>query len=201
MAGAFQAECDRDEAGGEIDNAARNKERRHPARALLVQDDRHFGNAFDAADAGTDQHAGRGLVLVTFRPPAGVVERLFGRAHRVKNKVVDLALLLGLHPLIGIEGAVAAVATRDHAGDFGGYVGDVERIDDFGAALTLEQTLPCRFHTASERRDHPHPGDDDTSHSRLQAKLTLLRSALPGIAPSSATKEAIERPRRLSLSF
>src|SRR6185437_11568752 len=139
------------------------------------------------------------LVLVTFRPPAGVVERLLGRAHGVQNEVVDLALLLGLHPLIGIEGAVAAVATRDHAGDLGVHVGDVEGIDDLGAALALDEAPPCRFHTASERRDHPHPGDDDTSHSRLQAKLTLLRSALPGIAPSSATKEAIERPRRLSL--
>ena len=40
VVGAFQAECDRDEAGSEIDDAARNKERRNPARAFLVQHDR-----------------------------------------------------------------------------------------------------------------------------------------------------------------
>ena len=38
--------------------------------------------------------------------PAGIVERLRRRAHRIDDEVVDLALLLRLHPLIGIVGAV-----------------------------------------------------------------------------------------------
>jgi hypothetical protein len=54
--------------------------------------------------------------------------------------------------LIGIEGAIAAVAARDAAGDLTGDIGDVEPVDSFGAALTLEQALPCRLHAASERR-------------------------------------------------
>ena len=61
------------------------------------------GDALDAADAGADQHAGSGLILIACRPPAGVVERLARRAHGVDDEVVDLALLLRLHPLIGID--------------------------------------------------------------------------------------------------
>ena len=152
VVGAFQAEFDGDEAGCEIDDAAGNEERRHPARPLFPQCDGHIGDALDAADAGADHHAGIGLIFVALRPPAGVVERLACRAHGVDDELVDLALLLRLHPLIGIEGAIAAVAARDAAGDLTGDIGDVEPVDSFGAALTLEQALPCRLHAASERR-------------------------------------------------
>src|ERR1700690_619163 len=200
MVGALQTELDRHIAGGEIDDTAGNEERRNPARTLLVQNNGVGGDALDTADAGADQHPGRALVLVALRPPAGVVERLARRAHAENDEIVDLALLLRLHPLIGIVGAVGAVAARHHAGDLAGYVGDVEAFDLFHAALALEQALPCRFHAASERREHPHPGDDDTSHGRLRAKLnapTLHR----GIAHTPATNEAIEHAWWLSLSF
>ena len=39
---------------------------------------------------------------------------------RIDDELVDLALLLRLHPLVGIVGAVGAVAVRDHAGDLAG---------------------------------------------------------------------------------
>ena len=165
MIGAFQAECDRDIAGGEVDQAARDEERRHPARALLMQNERGLGDAFDAADAGADHHAGRDLVLVAFRLPAGVGERLTRGAERVGNELVDLALLLRLHPLIGIVGAAGTVAARDLAGDLGRQVGDVELFDSAGAALSGDQSLPRDLDAASERRDHAKPCDNDTPHA------------------------------------
>ena len=84
VVGTLEAEGDGDEAGSEIDDAARNEERRHAARALFAQHDRGVGDALDAADAGADQHAGAGLILVALRLPAGVVERLARRAHARK---------------------------------------------------------------------------------------------------------------------
>src|SRR5476651_1665944 len=98
----------------------------HPARTFFMQIDRRLGDALDAANAGADQHAGHGLIFVTGRPPAGVVERLARRAHGIDDELIDLALLLGLHPLVGIEGGVAAVAARHAASDLAGDVGDVE---------------------------------------------------------------------------
>src|SRR6185312_14894047 len=100
-----------------------------------------------------------------------VVERLARRTHAEDDEVVDLALLFRLHPLVGIVGAVRAVAARDHAGDLGGDVGDLEGIDLLGAALALDQARPGRFDAAAERRDHSHSGDDDTSHDRLRAEM------------------------------
>ena len=60
------------------------------------------------------------LVFVASRLPAGIVERLARGAHGEDDEIVDLALLLRLHPLIGIEGAVRAVAARHLAGDLAG---------------------------------------------------------------------------------
>ena len=88
------------------------KNGRDPARALVVQGHGGVVDAADAADAGADHHAGGALVLVGLRVPAGVVQGLAGGRHRVDDERVDLALLLRLHPGVGIEGAVAAVAER-----------------------------------------------------------------------------------------
>ena len=95
----FEAMLDRDIAGGKIDQAPGNEERAHPARALLGEEQRGLLDALQAADAGADQHAGADLILIGGRLPARVVQRLRGGAHRVDDEVVDLALLLRLHPI------------------------------------------------------------------------------------------------------
>ena len=110
---------DRHIAGGEIDQPAGNEERRHPARPALLQHDGGFRDSGEAADAGADHHAGVDLVLIARGLPTGIGQRLRRRAHRKDDEVVDLALLLRLHPLVGIEAAVAAVAARNLAGDLG----------------------------------------------------------------------------------
>ena len=162
----LEPELDRHVARREVDQAPGDEERRHPARPLLFEHDRGLGNAFDAADARPDEHARRDPVLVILGPPAGVVERLPGGAHRIGDEIVDLALLLGRHPLIGIVAAVGPVAARNDAGDLGGQIGDVEALDLARAAFAGEQSMPARIHAAAERRHHSYARDDDTSHIR-----------------------------------
>ena len=58
------------------------------------------------------------LRLVLGRP-AGVAHRLVGGGHRVEDEGVDLALVLGRHPVVGVERAVRTVAERHLAGDVG----------------------------------------------------------------------------------
>src|SRR4030081_3602505 len=116
------------------------------------------------ADPRPDHHAGADLILMRGRLPARILDRLGGGAHRKGDELVDLALLLGLHPLIRIVGAVLAVAARNLACDLGGQVGDLEFLDAARAALALEETRPRRLDAAGERRHHAHSGDDNTSH-------------------------------------
>src|SRR5437660_1785834 len=165
MVRSLEAELNRHITGGEIDDAARDEERRDAARALLLQGDRGIGNPLDAADAGSDHHAGGDLVFIARRLPAGMFDRLARRAHRVDDEVIDPALLLRLHPLIGIVGAVRAVAARNGACDFRREILDVECLDSARSALAREQTLPRVFDTAAERRHHAEPRDNHTPHA------------------------------------
>src|SRR5258708_38145097 len=112
MSGAFQAVGDGDVAGGKSDQAARNEEGRYPARSPLLEDDRHFGNAFDAAHTGADQHAGIGLIVRAFWMPARVLDRLARDRPRADDEGINLALIFRLHPFVGIERLARAVTAR-----------------------------------------------------------------------------------------
>ena len=120
-----------------------------------------------SADARADQHAGADLILIRGRLPTGVGQRLRGRRHGVDNKVIDLALLFRLHPIVRIEGAVAAVAARNLASDLTGQVGDVEILDALGRVLAGGQPPPRDFDAAAERRKETKTCNDDTSHLTL----------------------------------
>src|SRR6195952_155861 len=104
--------------------------------------------------------------------PVGVVERLLRRAHREDDEIIDLALVLVLHPLVGIEGAVGAVAARNHAGDAAGQIRHVERIDLPGAALAVEDALPGRLDAAAEWRHHAEARDDNPPHIQDSSPLS-----------------------------
>src|SRR6516225_4593134 len=138
----LQAECDRHETRCKVDDAARNKEWRYAAWAPLVQRNGGFGDAFDTAYAGTDEHTRVCLVVVACWMPSSIVERLMRGTHCEDYKLVDFALLFRLHPLIGIIGTIRAITARDLAGNFARDVRDVETINLSGAALSLEQMRP-----------------------------------------------------------
>src|SRR5262249_59761371 len=128
MVRTLEAVLDRHIAGREIDDAAGHEEWRHAPRPALLE---HHAGICDAArttDAGAHEHAGDDLVVVALRLPAGVLERLLGRAHRIDDEFVDLALLLRLHPLIGIVGAGGTVAARDLTGDASRQVRPPQRL-------------------------------------------------------------------------
>jgi hypothetical protein len=111
---------DGDIAGSEVDDPARNEKGRDPARALLIERDGCIVDAPNAADAGPDQDARRDLVLVGLGLPAGIVEGLLGSRDGVDDEGVDLALILRVHPLVGMIGPFAA--SRDLACDLAGEI-------------------------------------------------------------------------------
>ncbi len=153
MVGALELVLDRHVAGGEIDQAPGNEERADAARALLLQQHRGLGDARQAADARADEHAGALLLLGRVGDVAGIGDRLLGRRHRVDDEVVDLALLLRLHPIVGIELAVGLVAARNEAGDLAGEIADLELLDAARAVGAGEQRLPRRLDAAADGRD------------------------------------------------
>ena len=165
MVGALEAVADGHITRAQIDEASRDEEGRDTTRALFLQEDRCFVDAAKAPNAGADQHAGGALVLVAFGMPAGVVESLGRGGDREDDVVIDLALLLGLHPLIGIEGALGSIAAGNHAGDLAGNVGNIESFNTSRAAASFEQALPGVLYATGERRNHPETGDDDPSHA------------------------------------
>src|SRR5262245_44429302 len=139
--------------------------------------------------------------------PAGVVEGLPGRAHREDNEVIDFALLLWLHPLVGIEAAVGAVAARNLHRDFTGNVGYIEMLDFPRSAFACEQSFPSWFNAASQRCEHPQSGNDHTSHRPCPAPATRpslvgsLRFARGQPAAAAAGRRAVANRKALGTRF
>jgi hypothetical protein len=164
MVRAAQLVLDGHLAGSEVDQAAGNEEGRDAARTLVAQRIAGLDDAFEAADAGADEHAGRDLVLVGLRMPAGVGKRHVGRRHRIDDERVDLALFLGLHPLVGIIGAAGAVAERNGTGNLCGEVLDLEGGHPGGAATAFEKPGPGDFGATAKRGYHAGTRDNDAPH-------------------------------------
>src|SRR4029079_5173487 len=184
-------------AGGEIDQAAGNEERRNLARSALLQEQRGVGDAGQAADPGADQGAGGAFVVFGLGMPVGIVERLACGSHRKYDEIVDLALVLRLHPLVRIEGAVAAVAARNHAGDLAGEIGDLEGLDPPRAALAVEDTRPRCVNAAAEWRNHAQPRDDNPSHFKDSSPKLAGHNKKPGDRSTTA-RPALCVPRGAS---
>src|SRR5690606_7397384 len=106
------------------------------ARTLLVQRDRGLVDAADAADARADQRTDAVLLFLGLRLHPGVIDGLFGRRHGVDDEGINLALLLHVHPLVGVEPALGVVAQGDPVGDLAGNVVDPEVVDAPGTAFT-----------------------------------------------------------------
>src|SRR6185437_8712494 len=164
MIGALEAVLDRHVSRSEVDQSAGNEEGRYLARSALLEQQRGIGDAGETTDAGADHRSGGATLLLGRGVPVGIVERLTRRAHGKDDEVVDLALVLRLHPLIGVERAVAAVAARNDAGDTAGEVGDVKGVDFPGAALAVEDAPPGRLDAAAEWRHHAEARDDNPPH-------------------------------------
>src|SRR5262249_56480640 len=110
--------------------------------SLLGKEQRRLLNTLQPSNAGADEDTGADLVLIGSRLPPGILQRLGRRRHRVDDELVDLALLLGFHPVVSIEGAVGAIPVRNLTGDLAGEIGDVEILDAAGGALAGGPAAP-----------------------------------------------------------
>src|SRR5581483_7720723 len=113
--------------------------------------------------------------------------RLLRRRHREDDEIIDLALVLRLHPLIGIEGGLRAVAARHDAGDLARQVRNVEGLDPARAARALEDALPGRLDATAEWRHHAEAWHDDSSH-------VCHPSPLSGGLAQEAGRPSVPRP-------
>src|SRR5258707_14356448 len=202
MVGAFQPVLDRDIAGSEINQTARNEEWRHFSRSPLLEQDRRVGDARQPADAGPDQRARRAAFVLRRGVPVRVIERLARRAHCKDDEIVDLALVLRLHPLVGIEGAIRTVAAGNDAGDPAGQIRDVERLDLPRVALAIEDTRPARLDATAEWRNHAQPRDDHPSHLQTSSPKPAADNKKPGdrtttARPASSPSARASAPRVL----
>ena len=163
MVRALEAETDRDIARRHVNDAARDEERADTPWALLVQGHRGVVDGADAADPRADQNAGAFAFLVGLGFGPGVGDGLRCGRHAVDDERINLALLLHIHPFVGIEFAIRIVAKRHAAGDLAGNVIDLKIVDALGAALAREQVRPGGFDPAAQWTDDAYPGDDDAA--------------------------------------
>ena len=110
---------------------------------LLRQQQRSLRNAVEPADARTDENAAALLLLRGLGLIAGVADGLLGGSHGVNDEIIDLALLLRLHPIIGIEGAIGAVTAGNETSDLAGDVRDLELLHAARAAFSGKQPRPA----------------------------------------------------------
>ena len=172
VVGTLEMVSDRDLPAHQIDETAGNEKRRDAARPFLMQGHGGVVDAPKSADSRADQYPGLDLLLVGLRGPFGVAQRLRRGAHAVNDEVVNPALLLELHPVVGVEG-VGSVSARHLRGDLAGQVRDVEVLDPAGPRLAGQKPAPRRLDAASDRAHHAKTGDDDPPHALHVHFLTV----------------------------
>ena len=175
----LEAIGDRHDARAQIDQAARDEERADPPRPLFMDQDRRRLDRRQPANARPDQHAGAAALILVLGLPAGVGHRLFRRRHAIDDELVVAALFFRLDPLVGIEGARAAVAGPDLAGDAAWHVGGIEAGDRTGSRAAGYQTLPAFLDTRRQGSDETETRDDHSAHwaKFLRARLLIDRQA------------------------
>ena len=166
MVGSLEAVLDRDIPRRQVDQTARNEERADPFWAFFLKQDRGVGDAGQTADAGADEHTGVDLLFARISFPAGVFQGLIGGGNRIDYKVIDLALILVLHPIVGIEVAVGQAALGDEVRDLAGDIRDFKFADPACATFAFKQPRPRRLDATTERRDQPETRNNDpTQHA------------------------------------
>src|SRR5260370_36020006 len=117
---------DRNITRSKVDQAPGNEKRRYLARPALLQKQRGIGDAGQPPDPRADHGASGATILFGDGMPIGIVERLARRTHCENDEIIDLALILRLHPLVWVEAAVAAFAARNHSGEPACKIGNIK---------------------------------------------------------------------------
>ncbi len=197
-----EAIADRNMAGGEVDQIGRDEKRRQTARPALLQGEPALGDAGQAADAGADHDPGALALILALGRPLGILDRLGGGGHRIDDKAVHLALVLGRDPVIGVEQPGGGFAARHLGGNPRRQVGDIEGLDRAHPRSPGDQALPVALEADAEGRHQPHAGHDDASHPVLMAgqRVEGSRGSGPLWAIGGAGRRQ-ERRRRLSCAL
>src|SRR5690606_5783724 len=169
-----EAETDRHMAGSQIDQAPRDKEGADTARTLFMQRHGSIIDAPNAANARTDQDASALLFFLGLGLDASVLNGLRGSSHGVDDEIVYLALLLALHPLVGIVLAIGIVSQRQTVSDLTGDIIDLNVVDTLGSTLACQNVGPGGLHSATKGRDKPHSGDDDSAQFHVSTLSVQL---------------------------
>ena len=165
MIGPPKAVADRDLPRGEVDQRRGDEEGRDPPRSPFVKQHRRVCDRGQPTDARAHHHPGAQRLRLARVGPARLLHRLLRRRHRVKNELVDLALLLGLHVARGIERPLARPGHL--AGIGGGVARGVELGDRPRTRAPGEDRSPGRLDPIRQRRDHAHARDHATPHRIL----------------------------------
>ena len=143
---AAQVLADAHQAGGHVDDAARNHEGRNAARTAFDHGLVVVADGLQTADARTDDAAGAvALLVVADKVKAGVVEGLRGGRRGKLHVAVITAGLLGL------QAAGGRIEVLDFAGDAAAEFGSVKLGDRADAAFTCQKSLPARFNIEPKR--------------------------------------------------
>ena len=126
--------------------------------------------------------------------PVSVVKRLRRCAHGKNDEIVDLALLFRLHPFVGVEGTLRAVAAWNLAGNLAGNVGYIEILDVPDAALAGQQPLPGPLDPAGERHHHAKTCDNDASHEGAPDRRIGRDGSQEGRCKASCAHVAADHP-------
>src|SRR5579883_2458906 len=139
------------------------------------------GSALDSLqspDAGANQHGSSIPILLACRMPACVVKGLIGSRHCEDDEIINLALFFRLHPIVGIEFALAGTSL-DEAADLTGDVRHVKLGDAPRTALSRNEVGPGGFDAAPHGRNQAHARNNHpphhTSSGASPTKLWLAR--------------------------
>jgi hypothetical protein len=123
-----------------------------------------LGDARKPADARTDHHPGPRLLVFRLEAETGIADGLRGGSHREDDEIIDATVFLGIHPLVGIEGAVRAVTASDIGRDARRKVGGVESGDLPCTRFRPEKARPSLLYAAGERGNHTQSSNDNAAH-------------------------------------
>ena len=157
----------------QVDQRAGNEEGRHATRALLGHHQRGLFDGLQPADARAQHDAGAQLAFLVLRFPAGILHGHLGRGNPIEDEVIDLATLLRLHPVIGIEGTLGAIPIGDCPSRM--------RLQVSSTPLASGVTSPSPVTTTRRIRPCPFvfPSDALTPLAGKGARGTIPRPATP----------------------
>jgi hypothetical protein len=159
----LEAIADRHLPRDQVDQRARNEERRHPPRPLSFSV--MEVSAMDESPPIPDPIRQPVRSWLSDRlASTRILDRLIGGGHAIEDELVDLAGLLRLHPVVGIEGAVGAVAALHFAGIGRSKSGRVEPRDGPRPGLPGQKPRPGFLDTRRQRGHKPQPRHNHSPH-------------------------------------